>query len=94
LIPHHHREEHAHVATVEICDHLLHTGHASGHGADHVVLIPVIDAHIRIGGPDEHRIDSAITLLDIIEIAIDGVLVGDRIVEISILDHHLWLKKA
>ena len=58
------------------------------------MLISVIDAHVRIGGPDEHRVDSAIALLDIIEITIDGVFMGDRIVEISILHHHLWLKKA
>ena len=66
----HHRSvgtAHAHVATVEICDHLLHPGHASGHGANHVVLISVIDAHVRIGGPDKHRVDSSISLFQIVE---------------------------
>ena len=79
---------------MEIGDHLPHAGDASRHAADQVVLVAVIDAHVRIGGPDQHRVDSAIALLQIIEIAIDGVLVRDRIVEIAVLHHHLRLNEA
>jgi len=51
LIPHHHGKQNAHTATVEVGNHLAHSGYAFRHAADHVVLVPVIDTHIRIRRP-------------------------------------------
>ena len=48
-------------------------GNAAGHAANHVVLIAVVDPHVRIGRPDQHGIDAAIALLKIVKIAVDGV---------------------
>ncbi len=94
LIPHHHRKEDAHAAAMKVGDHLFHAFDAAGHGAHHVVLIAVVDAHVRIGRPDENRIDAAVSLLEVVEIAIDRVLAGDRIVEVAVVHHHLRLNEA
>ena len=79
---------------MEVRNHLPHARNTSWHGADHVVLVAVVDSHVRIRGPDQHRIDSAVSLFQIIEITIHRVAVRDRIVEITVFDHHLRLKKA
>ena len=94
LVPHHHREKHAHSALVKVGDHLPHAGDATRHRANHVVLIAIVDAHIRICGPDQYRVDAAVAFLEIVEIAIDRIFARDRIVEIAILDHHLRLDEA
>ena len=65
-----------------------------GMDSNHVELVAIVDAHVGIGGPDQHRVDAAIALLEIVEIAIDGVLAGDGIVEVAILHHHLRLDEA
>ena len=67
---------------------------AAGHGANHVLLIAIVDAHIWIGRPDEHRVDAAVTLLEIVEVAIDRVLAGDGVVEVAVVHHHLRLNEA
>ena len=54
----------------------------------------VIDADVRIDGPDQDGVDAAVSLLQIVEIAIDGVLAGFGIVEVAVLDHHLRLDEA
>src|SRR5206468_643557 len=43
------------------------------------------------GRPDQDGIDPTITFFEIVKIAVYGVFPCDRIVEISILDHHLRL---
>ena len=58
------------------------------------MLVAIIDAHIRVSRPDEHSVDAAKPLLQIIEVAVDGIFAGDRIIEISLLDHHLRLDKG
>ena len=57
-------------------------------------MVAVIDAHIRIGGPEEYGVDSAVALFEIAKIPIDGVSARDRIIEIAVVDHHLWLHEA
>ena len=94
LVPHHHRKQHLDAAAVKIRHHLAHAGDAARHGADHVQLIAVVDAQIGIGGPDEHRIDAAIALLEIVQIAVHRVFAARRIVEVAILHHHLRLDEA
>ena len=79
---------------MKVANHLPHSGHSARHAADQIVLVAVIDAHVRIGRPDQHRVDSAVALFQIIEIAIDGVLARDRIVEVAVLNHHLRLNEA
>ena len=79
---------------VKIRNHLPHAGNSSRHAANHVVLIAVVDSHVRISRPDQHRIDSSVALFQIVEIAIDGVAVGDGIIEIAVLHHHLGLEET
>jgi hypothetical protein len=52
----------AHSPAVKVVNHLANARNAARHRANHVVLIPVVDAHVRIGRPDEHGIDSAVAL--------------------------------
>ena len=79
---------------MEVIHHFAHTWNAARHGADQVVLVAIIDAHIRIGRPDKNCIDAAKSLLEIIEVAVNRVFAGNRIIEISLLDHHLRLDKG
>src|SRR5579872_7433687 len=58
------------------------------------MLVAVVDPHVGISWPDQHRIDAAEALLQVIEIAVDSVFACDRIVEVAILDHHLRLNEA
>ena len=90
----HHGKHHAHAAVVEIRHHGFDALNPARHGSRHVVLIAVVDAHIGIGGPNQNRIDTAIALLQIIEIAVHRVFVRHRIVEIAVLHHHLRLDEA
>src|SRR5487761_1081848 len=79
---------------MKISHHLTHTLHTARHRAHHILLISIVDTHIRIGSPYEHSIDAPIAFLQIIEIPIYGVLAGDWIVEVTIEHHHLWLDET
>ena len=79
---------------MEVRDHLAYPRHAARHGPNQVVLIAVVDAHVRIRRPDQHCIDSAVALFKIVEITVDRVSVRDRIVKIAVFHHHLRLEKA
>ncbi len=94
LVPHHHREQHFHSSLMEVGDHLPHACHTSRHAADQVMLIAIVDAHVRISGPDQNRVDATVALVQIIEIAVHRVLVRHWIVKITVLHHHLRLKKT
>ena len=63
LIPYHHRKKHAHSATVEIRDHLPHARDATGHVAQQVVLIAVVDAHVWIRLPNQHAVNASVAAL-------------------------------
>src|SRR6266702_6406213 len=58
------------------------------------MLVSVVDACVWINRPHEYRIDATVTLLKIIEIAVNRVFPGDGIVQIAIMHHHLGLYKA
>src|SRR6185437_16810643 len=58
------------------------------------MLVPVVDSYIWIYRPNEHCIDAAVTLLKIIEIAVDCIFPRNGIVQIAIMHHHLGLYKA
>src|SRR5579871_4320200 len=60
LIPHHHGEEHAHAVAMEFGDHLTHALDATRHGFDHLQLIAIIDSHVWIGCPYQHRVNAAV----------------------------------
>src|ERR1039458_3853224 len=79
---------------MEVCDHLFHAGDPSRHGTDHIELVSVVDAHVRIRRPNQYRVNSSVARMQIVEIAIDRVLPGNRIIEITILNHHLRLNEA
>src|SRR5713226_2930446 len=66
---------------IEVGNHLLHAGDTSGHAANHVVLIAVIDTKVRVGRPDQDSIDSAVPLFEIVEVTLNGVLARDGIVK-------------
>ena len=44
-----------------------------------------------IDGPEQDGVDPAVALVDVVEVAIDGVFAGDRVVEVAIFDHRLRL---
>ena len=73
FVPHHHGKEHAHAAAMKVGDHLPHALDAARHGLDHLKLVAIVDPHVRIGRPHQHRIDAAVALFQIVEIAVDGV---------------------
>src|SRR5438105_11560226 len=79
---------------MKIRHHLFQSLHTAGHGARHVMLVSIVDACVWINRPNEYGIDPAVTLLEVIEIAIDCVFARDRIVEIAVVHHHLRLDKA
>ena len=39
-------------------------------------------------------VDAAVALVEVVEVAVDGVAAGDGVVEIAVLDHHLGLDEA
>src|ERR1700728_585710 len=75
-------------------NHLLHTGNTSGHAANHLMLIAIIDSHVWVRWPDQTRLNSTITLFEIVKITIHGVLACDRIIKIPVLNHHLRLHET
>ena len=79
---------------MKIGDHLPNSRDPAGHAANHVMLIAVVDSHVRIGRPDQYRIDPSISLLQIIEITVHGIAMCDRIVEVAIFHHHLRLEET
>ncbi len=52
LVPHHHRKEHPHAAPMKVRYHLLDPGQPARHRGNHVLLVPVVDAHIGVGRPN------------------------------------------
>ncbi len=88
-VPRHGRKEHAHAAAVEVFHHLAQRRHAARHVASEVPLAAVVDPDIGIDGPEEHAIDAAITLVEIVQEAIDRVDAALGIVKIAVLHHGL-----
>ena len=76
---------------MEIADHLADAGRAAGQVAQQVVLVAIVDADVRVNRPKQDGVDSAVAFVEVIEIAIDRVLAGDRVVEIAVFDHALRL---
>jgi hypothetical protein len=79
---------------MEVRNHLSHARNAARHAANQVMLIPVVDPHIRMGRPDQHRLDSPIPPLQIVHVPVHGVVPRHRIVEVAILNHHLRLNET
>ena len=78
---------------MELVDHFADARDAARQIAVHIVLIAIVDADVRIDGPEQNGVDAAVALVDVVEIAIDRVFARDRVVEIPILDHHLRLNE-
>src|ERR1041385_177588 len=53
----------------------------------HVVLIAIIDTDVGINRPNEHRINSAVTSLQVVQIFVDGITPCLRVVEVAVLAH-------
>ena len=61
---------------MESFNHLPQGGDAAGQVARQVPLVAVVDAYIRIDGPDQHAVDAAVALVEIVQVTIDCVLSG------------------
>ncbi len=79
---------------MKVRNHLPHAGNAARHRAHHIQLVPIVDPHVGISRPDQHSIDPAIALVQVIQIAVDCVLPRHRIIEIPVMHHHLRLKET
>ena len=63
----------------------------AGHGADVVVLVPVVDAYVRVGGPHQHRINAVVTGAEVVQVLVDRVLLRVRVPKEAVVGHHLGL---
>jgi hypothetical protein len=79
---------------MEVGNHLPYPGNTSRHAANHVVLIPIVDSHVRVGWPDQDRINTAVALLKVVKVPVHGVLPRDGIIKVPILNHHLGLHET
>ena len=79
---------------MEVGDHVLHTGNASGHASNHVVLISIVNSHVRVSWPDQNRINAAVAFLKVIKVSVYGVLPCDGIIKEPVLHHHLGLHET
>ena len=91
LVPQHHREQHPHAAAMEVRDHAAHALESPGHVLEHVELVAIVDAEVRVRRPDQYRVDATVAALEVVEVAVDRVATGARVVERAIMDHHLRL---
>jgi hypothetical protein len=79
---------------MKVGHHLAHAFDSTRHRAHHVELIAVIDSHIWVGRPYQHGINATVTAVQIIEILVDRVFAGQRIIEILVVHHHLRLDET
>src|ERR1700722_229926 len=79
---------------MKVSDHLFDSGNTSRHSTKQVILIAIVNSDVGIYRPDQYGIDTTVALLEIIEIFIYGIFSRDRIVEVTIFDHHLRLDKT
>jgi len=77
---------------MKISHHLFDAFYAAWHRSHHIMLVARVDTHVGIRRLDKHGIDSAISLFEIIQVTINGVLARNRIIEIAILHHQLGLQ--
>ncbi len=91
VVPHHEGKQHAHASGVEVGDHAPDPLEPAGHAEQHVDLIASVDAHIGVGWPNQHGIDAAISLLEVVQEAVDRVAPRRGVVEIAVLHHYLRL---
>ena len=94
LVPRHEGEENLDSAAMKIGDHLLDPCDAPRQGTNHVVLVAVVNANIRIHRPDEHGVNATVTLLQIVQVSINGVMSRAGVVEEAVFDHHLRLDET
>src|SRR5580700_5339077 len=79
---------------MKIVDHLFDGLEPSRQVLKKIVLAPAVNPNVRVRVPDEYAVNSAITLIHVIEISIDRILARCRIIKLSVVDHHLRLNKA
>ena len=91
LVPRHVGEEDADVPPVKLVHHLLERREAARHVAKQVELVAVVDADIGVDGPEQYAVDAAVTAVEVIEKAVDGVLAAGRIVKVAVFHHGLRL---
>src|SRR5689334_923305 len=79
---------------MKINNHLTHAGNAAWQTADQVVLVAIVDAHVRVSRRYQHRVDAAIPLLESAETGVHRIASGHRIIEVAVVHPHLWLHEA
>ena len=79
---------------MKVRNHLAHARHATRHVAEQVVLIPAVNADIGVSVPDQDRVNAPVTFLEVVQIAVYGVLPCRGIIKVAVLDHHLRLDKG
>src|SRR5580698_1968146 len=94
MVPQNNWKYHLDAATMKVSDHLLNFDNTSRHITKQVILITIVDSDIGIYRPDQYGINTAVALLEIIQIFIYRIFSGDRIVKVTIFDHHLRLDKT
>ena len=94
LVPHHHWEQHANAAAMEISNHSAHSFDPARHIPDHVLLIAIVNSHVWVRRPNEHGVDATVSFLQVVKIPVDRVAMNDWIIEIPVLDHHLRLEET
>src|SRR5579875_58863 len=79
---------------MEIRYHLFDAGEATWHAHDHVELIAVVNAHVRISRPNKYCINTTVAPFQIVKVTVYSVFFCHRIMEVAILHHHLRLNKT
>src|SRR5579883_2766829 len=94
LIPRVVGKQHADAMAVKVLNHLPQARDSARHVTNQVKLIAIVNSDVGIGWPDEHGVDAAIALVEIIQVTLDGVPARLWIVEISVVRHHLRLDES
>ena len=49
---------------------------------------------LRIRVPDQDRVDTSVTFLEVVKITVHRIAASDEIIEVAVLDHHLGLDET
>ena len=79
---------------MERVDRVTQSVEAAGQVVGEIDLVAVVDADVRIDVPEQHAVDAAEARVEVVEIAVDGVLGALDVVEIAVLDHRLHVDEV
>ena len=70
---------------MELLYNLLEGRHSAWHGSDEIELVAVVNADVRVGGPDQDFVHAAVAGEGVIEIGLDAESVCFDVVECLIV---------